>query len=214
MPTPGELMKKLSHTRDTLPASTSPKSSATNANVETPGVQNAADQPEIGQTGLGQPEQVKFKPTHPELEIIQLTSLNSIVDLAETNDEMLLAARIRNHVKLVSIKPGNLQINLVGAAPDQLAGDIARYLSQWTGQRWLVSVSETGGGKTLVEKQRDADEKLRVAVANEPLVARIMDIFPGANIDEIKTPETAITSPTVDSDDTLLPKIDEEEMSG
>ena len=54
------------------------------------------------------------------------SSLAEIVALAETNGEMLLAARIRNHVKLVSLKPGNLQIGLVGAAPDQLAGDIAR----------------------------------------------------------------------------------------
>ena len=81
--------------------------------------------------------------------MVQLTSLTSIVDLAEINGEMLLAARIRNHVRLVSLKPGNLQIALAGAAPDQLAGDIARFLSQWTGQRWLVSLSEFGGEETL-----------------------------------------------------------------
>ena len=114
------------------------------------------------------------------------TSLAEIVALAETNGEMLLAARIHNHVKLVSLKPGNLKIGFVGAAPDQLAGDIARYLSQWTGQRWLVSLSESGGSQTLAEEQRDADEKLRDTIASEPLIVQILDIFPGASIDEIK----------------------------
>ena len=145
----------------------------------------------------------------------QLTSLTSIVDLAEINGEMLLAARIRNHVRLVSLKPGNLQIALAGSAPDQLAGDIARFLSQWTGQRWLVSLSEFGGEETLAEHQRESDEKLRDTIASEPLVARILDVFPGASIDEIKTPETSTTNITIDSDNAVLKAgADEEELSG
>ena len=146
------------------------------------------------------------------------SSLAEIVALAETNSEMLMAARIRNHVKLVSLKPGNLQIGLVGAAPDQLAGDIARYLSQWTGQRWLVSLSESGGAQTLAEEQRDADEKLRDAIAKEPLVAQILDIFPGASIDEIKNPEATDAAGTLVDDNGLLEagqnNDDDEEMSG
>ena len=165
-----------------------------------PSTQGAQEQPDPGQ---------------PNPETIQLTSLTSIVDLAETNGEMLLAARIRNHVRLVSLKPGNLQIALAGAAPDQLAGDIARFLSQWTGQRWLVSLSEFGGEETLNEHQRERDENLRDTIANEPLVARILDTFPGASIDEIKTPETSTTNITGGNDDGLLTaSADEEEMSG
>jgi DNA polymerase-3 subunit gamma/tau len=146
------------------------------------------------------------------------SSLGEIVALAETNGEMLLAARIRNHVKLVSLKPGNLQIGLVGAAPDQLAGDIARYLNQWTGQRWLVSLSESSGAQTLAEEQHDADEKLRDTIASEPLVAQILDIFPGASIDEIKNPKTTDAAVTLADDNGLLESgqnnDDDEEMSG
>ena len=159
--------------------------------------------------------QEQYDPGQPNPETIKLTSLTSIVDLAETNGEMLLAARIRNHVRLVSLKPGNLQIALAGTAPDQLAGDIARFLSQWTGQRWLVSLSEFGGEETLNEHQRESDEKLRDTIANEPLVARILNIFPGASIDEIKTPEASTTYITAGSDDALLTaSADEGEISG
>ena len=165
-----------------------------------PSTQGAQEQPDPGQ---------------PTPETIQLTSLTSIVDLAETNGEMLLAARIRNHVRLVALKPGNLQIALAGAAPDQLAGDIARFLSKRTGQRWLVSLSEFGGEETVNEHQRKSDENLRDTLANEPLGARILDIFPGASIDEIKTPETSTTNITGGNDDALLTaSADEEEMSG
>ena len=210
MPTPGELMQKLPKTSPSSPpsASSAPAASApvtsapvTSAPVTSAPVASSAETAPI-ETGVGMP-----------------SSLAEIVALAETNGEMLLAARIRNHVKLVSLKPGNLQIGLVGAAPDQLAGDIARYLSQWTGQRWLVSLSESGGSQTLAEEQRDADEKLRDTIASEPLVAQILGIFPGASIDEIKNPEATDAAVTLVDDNGLLRvgqnnDDDEEEMSG
>jgi DNA polymerase-3 subunit gamma/tau len=199
MPTPAELMQKIPQTPNSLP-STPPAPSAPDSNPSAPSVQNARKQPDLEQ---------------PNQAMMQITSLASIVDLAETNGEMLLAARIRNHVRLVSLKPGNLQIALAGAAPEQLAGDIARALSQWTGQRWLVSLSEFGGEKTLAEHQRESDKKLCDTIADEPLVARILDIFPGASIDEIKTPETATISIRAVGDDALLEaNTDDEEMSG
>mgnify|MGYP003308856658 FL=1 len=211
MPTPGELMQKLPKTSPSSPPSASlapaaraaPAPSATVASsVETAPINTTEIKTAPIETGVGMP-----------------SSLAEIVALAETNGEMLLAARIRNHVKLVSLKPGNLQIGLVGAAPDQLAGDIARYLSKWTGQRWLVSLSESGGSQTLAEEQRDADEKLRDTIASEPLVAQILGIFPGASIDEIKNPEAADVAVTLVDDNGLLPAgqnndDDEEEMSG
>ena len=199
MPTPAELMKKISQTPDASP-NTPPAPSAPEADMSATSIKDTQKQPDLHQ---------------PNPEMIQLTSLISIVNLAETNGEILLAARIRNHVRLVSLKPGNLQIALTGAAPDQLVGDIARYLSEWTGHRWLVSLSEFGGEKTLAEQQREADQKLRDVIANEPLVARILDIFPGASIDEIKTPETATTDTITGSDDTTLTATaNDEEMSG
>ena len=211
MPTPGELMQKLPKTSPSSPPSASlapaaqaaPAPSATVASsVETAPINTTEIKTAPIETGVGMP-----------------SSLAEIVALAETNAEMLLAARIRNHVKLVSLKPGNLQIGLVGAAPDQLAGDIARYLSKWTGQRWLVSLSESRGSQTLAEEQLDADEKLRDTIASEPLVAQILGIFPGASIDEIKNPEATDVAVTLVDDNGLLPAgqnndDDEEEMPG
>src|SRR6056300_19545 len=214
MTTPGELMQKLPKTSPSSPpsASSAPAASAPvtsapvassveTAPIETGPIETAPIETAPIETGVGMP-----------------SSLAEIVALAETNGEMLLAARIRNHVKLVSLKPGNLQIGLVGAAPDQLAGDIARYLSQWTGHRWLVSLSESGGAQTLAEEQRDADEKLRDTIASEPLVAQILDIFPGASIDEIKNPEATDAAGMLVDDNGLLEagqnNDNDEEMSG
>jgi len=219
MPTPGELMQKLPKTSPSSPpsASSAPAASApvTSAPVTSAPVTSA---PVTSAPVASSAETAPIETAPIETGVGMPSSLAEIVALAETNGEMLLAARIRNHVKLVSLKPGNLQIGLVGAAPDQLAGDIARYLSQWTGQRWLVSLSESGGSQTLAEEQRDANEKLRDTIASEPLVAQILNIFPGASIDEIKNPEAADAAGTLVDDNGLLAagqnNDDDEEMSG
>jgi DNA polymerase-3 subunit gamma/tau len=134
-----------------------------------------------------------------ETQLPAITSLADIVTLAEQANEMLLAARIRSHVRLVSLQTGRLQIALTGTAPEKLPGDIARYLSTWTGQRWLVSLSDAGGEKTLAEQQQEADSKLRDDLAATPLVAKILAFFPGAQIDEIKVPTSLATA-----DDALI----------
>ena len=69
--------------------------------------------------------------------------------------------------------------------------------------------------ETLAEHQRESDEKLRDSIASEPLVARILDTFPGASIDEIKTPESVTDKITAGSDNKILKAIaDDEERSG
>jgi len=134
-----------------------------------------------------------------EAQLTAITSLADIVTLAEQANEMLLAARIRNHVRLVSLQTGRLQIALTETAPEKLPGDIARYLSTWTGQRWLVSLSDAGGEKTLAEQQQEADSELRDDLAATPLVAKILAFFTGAQIDEIKAPTSLATA-----DDALI----------
>ena len=214
MPTPGELMQKLPKTSPSSPpsASSAPAESAPAASAP------VTSAPVTSAPATSSPVASSVETAPIDTGADMPSSLAEIVALAETNGEMLLAALIRNHVKLVSLKPGDLQIGLVGAAPGQLAGDIARYLSQWTGQRWLVSLSESGGAQTLAEEQRDADEKLRDTIASEPLVAQILDIFPGASIDEIKNPEATDAAGTLVDDNGILEagqnNDDDEEMSG
>ena len=222
MPPPGELIQRLSKVAGAQPTTKQTVHSLQEVPSGPLPPLNSEDTRKTLQI-LGEPASTaQTNKQQPALEpqdsaTIKLNTLEKLVDLAETNGEMLLAARIRNHVQLVSLKPGNLQIALVGAPPDQLAGDIARYLSQWTNQRWLVSLSESVGEKTLAEQQRDSDKKLREAICSEPLIVNILDIFPGATIDEIKGPDITIALAADSSDKTLLltdMNDEEEEMSG
>ena len=121
---------------------------------------------------------------------ISLTSLHDVATLAESHDEGLLAARIRTFVRPVRLQTNLLEIALADGAPDTLAGDIARNLSRWTGQRWMVSLAEGKGGQTIAEERSATRDAQKDEIAATPTVQAVMNVFPGAKIEDIRPIET------------------------
>ncbi len=118
--------------------------------------------------------------------LVSIVTLNDIADLAEKKRDIHFKILLRKYVSLVKLEPGRLDISLAQAAPKTLAGDIAKRLQEWTGQRWMVSVSAGTGSATL----DDADNHARTGLLNDaradPDVAAIMAQFPGAKIIDVR----------------------------
>lgn len=173
---------------DTMSASgTMTATSSTSAAIEQQPEQQSWPAPDIATETA--PETAPVSPEPPAT--IQLNTLADIAALAEEKSEMLLAALIRNHVRLVALQPGLLEIALSGKPPEKFLGDLAQHLRHWTGARWLVSLSDEPAGKTLAEAKADAAAESLDAIAKTPLVAKITSVFPGATIEDI----TAIDAP-------------------
>ena len=133
-------------------------------------------------------------PAEPPPKDVAAPSRSSLADsatLAEAKDEMLLAARVRTHLRLVALHPGSLEVALTERAPDSLIGDLAKYLTEWTGQRWLVSISDGPGGKTLAEERAEQADALKYEITETPLVKTILMLFPGSKIEAIKPSDAA-----------------------
>ena len=135
----------------------------------------------------------------------QPQSLLEISELAEAQNDPLLAAHIRSHVRLVRLQPGLLDICLTDGAPDNLPGDMARRLSDWTGTRWMVSLSEGPGGMTIAEERRAAQRREIETVAGTPLVKAITETFPGATIESVMP----LTGPEPDQPPVDQPPVDQ-----
>ena len=116
----------------------------------------------------------------------QPTTLLDVSELADAHDEPLLAALIRTHVRLVRMQPGLLEINLTDGAPETLPGDMARQLTRWTDTRWMVSLSDGAGGRTISEERQAARQKQRDDLAETPVIKSIFETFPGAEIESVR----------------------------
>jgi DNA polymerase-3 subunit gamma/tau len=117
---------------------------------------------------------------------VPVTSIADIVALADKQRNMQFKILVKNCVRLVSIKPGRLEINLTNDAPKTLLTDLSQKLSEWTGTRWMVSLSREQGGQTINETETARRDSMLSDARADPDVAAILSRFPGAKIINVR----------------------------
>ena len=118
-------------------------------------------------------------------------SFGEAVALFEARGEPLLHAYLVNNVHLVRFEAGNIAFRLTEDAPRDLAAQVARRLSDWTGADWTVEGCGEEGSPTLREQREREEEERRAAVLAHPAVAKALDAFPGATIREVRTADAS-----------------------
>lgn len=116
-----------------------------------------------------------------------------MVALFEEKREGILYTHLYKDVHLVRFEPGRLEIRPEQAAPPDLANRVGAMLGEWTGARWVVSVSAAEGAPTLREDDQKADAEARAEAAAHPLVRQVLDAFPGASIESVRDLEAELT---------------------
>jgi len=109
-----------------------------------------------------------------------------VLELFDQHREALLRTHLYANVHLVKFEPGRIELRPNEAAPRELPNRLGQLLSQWTGRRWVVSVSDEPGRATLREESLAHDQEMRSAAAQDPLVRAVLDTFPGARIEAVR----------------------------
>ena len=218
MPTPGDIVQRLAANETPIqaaqtqappsqtPQTQTPPTPAPQPEMMAPAPPDETSPPATMRAGGGESLAPQPAPVAEPDNVAapQPQSLLDISELAEAQNDPLLAAHIRSHVRLVRMQPGLLDICLTDGAPDSLPGEMARRLSDWTGARWMVSLSDGPGGMTIAEERREAQRREIESIAEAPLVKAITEIFPGATIESV----TPLTEPQPDQPHTDQPNED------
>ncbi|MFL6689478.1 MAG: DNA polymerase III subunit gamma/tau [Alphaproteobacteria bacterium] len=123
--------------------------------------------------------------TAPELETAAVPHFRMLEDLAAFAAQKgapVLKVHIENDMHLIRLEPGRIEFRPSNRAPHSLAADLSQKLKDWTGVRWVVSVSREGGAPTIAESRKAAAQAKLDIIAQEPLVRAVLDRFPGAEI--------------------------------
>jgi DNA polymerase-3 subunit gamma/tau len=134
---------------------------------------------------VASPQPQPAVPPTAELEAMP-QSFGEVVALFDKRREALLRLHLWSHVHLVSFEPGRIELRPQDGAPRDLANRLGQLLSEWTGARWIVAVSQSGGAPTLAEDEARRDSTLRNEVATHPLVQAVLETFPGATIAAVR----------------------------
>ncbi len=217
MPTPGDLVKQIQNA-ETAPSGggsaggsggssgSSSASGSTGGSGGAPG--NGVRAVANGGGGAPQREVEPAAVSAPKAEAAPvLENFEAVVALFDDQREALLAAQLRNNVRLVRFETGHIEINPDDQAASDLANRVGRMLTDWTGRRWIVSVSQAEGAPSLRDQARMAVDARKVDAASDPVVRAVLEEFPGAEIVEVRElPGAAPVEAVDEAGDILAPE--------
>lgn len=199
---------------ETETATTGPAPAGTPAEAvaaPTPAVEPAAAEP-VPQTDG--PTALAIQPTpaptesgfddHPGVP----TTFEDMVAMFSANCEPLLHAYLVNNVHLVKYEIGKISIRVSDGPPKDLTQNLSRCLTEWTGRAWFIEASREEGAATLQQQRDDAAAVRREAAIAHPLVQKMLDAFPGAEVSDVRSVADR-DAPAEDTPDGLPPAPDD-----
>ena len=112
-------------------------------------------------------------------------TMAELVKMFEAKREGILASALKRDVHLVRLEPGRLEFRPGRHAPPDLTGRVGKMLGDWTGMRWVVSVSQEPGEPTVLEQETRAAQDRKSKAEQDPLVMSVMKAFPNAQITRV-----------------------------
>lgn len=157
-------------------------------------IAHVADMPtpaELMKTAGNSPQAMALPPTAPPqpavvTPVVSVGSFHELVELFGQKREALLHMALKEQAQLVSFAPGKLVVNMTPLPARDFTVKVADFLKVWTGQEWQVLLSQEPGEPTLYTQEQAHKEALKEQAAKQPIVASVLDQFPGAKIVGVK----------------------------
>ena len=225
LPTPDELVKDMQNSVQTRTAplaqtsaapassSSSPSGNAGAAGVvaTAPSDNDTPPQPSMmastshgGQVlAMAQPQPAaEISDNTPPTNFRTINTFDELIFLVEDKRDLSLKTQIKCHVRLVSFADGRMDVNLVENPPRDFLPTLGKRLEEWTGKRWMLSISQEEGAPTLSEVERAESAQRMDDAKSDPVVEAIMKQFPGSRIVNIRVRQE-------EAEETLAPAPDE-----
>ena len=125
----------------------------------------------------------------PEVSLASYARFDDVVELIRASRDVKLLVEVEGGVRLANYAPGRIEFTPTDKAPRDLAARLAQRLHGWTGVRWVVTLVNDCEALTIAETRDSALLELKAKAQDHPLVQAVIAAFPGAKINEIRTPD-------------------------
>ncbi|MFM1813760.1 MAG: hypothetical protein RLZ98_455 [Pseudomonadota bacterium] len=117
----------------------------------------------------------------------RLETFADVVELAGHQRDARLRVHLEEYVSLVSFQRGKIEVALVDGAPQGLANELAEKLSNWTGERWFVTIArDARGERTIGDVRREREASDLAEVRSHPAVSALLSEFPQAEVKAVR----------------------------
>ena len=127
---------------------------------------------------------------------IELRKFSEVVSLIEKKSEMLAAYHLKNSFRLVSFSEpksqqgvGNIELESINDSHEskKILWRASKTLELITKKRWILSISNKAGLKSLQEVEDEKVKKNIEKIKNEKLIKKILEIIPSSEVISVKS---------------------------
>jgi len=190
------ILIRLAYLADLPPPADAVRAMSAEPNQKIPAViANSIPSTSSGEKGLTQSSVLLKTEPEPHIDQKKVPNNNSnnpetfeeVIALADKMNEHILRANLVSNVHLIRFKPGTIVFQPGKNMPRAFSQELTRFLNNVTDRRWVVTVSLDEQGAETYQQHIDARERSRFKeIAELPLVRSVMEIFPGAEISEVR----------------------------
>ena len=120
---------------------------------------------------------------------LEINSINSLIEIVEKEKEVELKYDLERNVKLVSFNKGKINISFNDKLNKNFIKTLTEKLLQWTGERWIISLSKNAEAKSIYEQNLESKENNIKKFEEGKFTKEFRDAFPDAKLIEIKDKE-------------------------
>ena len=201
LPPPGDLVKTLTANGAAAPAprsgsvSSAPASASPALSSATMAAAPSAAPAMMAANGGGAQPRAQIMPqaqAQPAGDVSPMPqNYREVAALFDRKREAILYTLLVNDAHLVRFEPGRIELRPAPSAPRDFTNRVGSMLTAWTGQRWIVSVSQDRGEPTIAEQNAQRKSNDLAEAATHPFVRAALQMFPGAKIVAVKNAAAA-----------------------
>ncbi len=153
-----------------------------NINNENPVKKVSKDQ--IKNTTQTKPTPNPLKPKSLTLE--KVSSFEDLISLSSIKKEIQLKYDLENNVNLIKFSEGKIDISFNQNLDKNFVRNLSEKLLQWTGNRWVITLSKEVGEKSFKELKNIKEKKLFEIEKNSEVNKKFKNIFSDGELLDVK----------------------------
>ncbi len=120
---------------------------------------------------------------------LSLSSFDELISLCEKKKELKLKYELINNINLVSFSDCRIEIGFNENLNKDFIKDLSNKLFDWTGKRWIISLSKKKGAISKKQEETINNDKLFDGVKKGKIYKKVLEIFPDAELTDVKLNE-------------------------
>ena len=116
----------------------------------------------------------------------KINSFEELISLVEKNKEIELKFDLERNVRLVKFSEGKIDIEFNEKLSKNFIKNLTSRLLEWTGNRWIITLSKSKGDQTIYEKKNEVKKMLFENAKKTEIYKKVMELFPNAELTNVK----------------------------